>query len=76
MHPALADALLRLLAVYAVLGALFAIAFQARGLARLGAPAAQGSAGFRILVTPGVIALWPLLARRWWTAAHAAGSAA
>lgn len=76
MHPALADALLRLLALHIALGALFAIAFHARGLARLDAAAAQGSTGFRLLVTPGVIALWPLLARRWWVAAHAAGTAA
>ena len=66
MPPALADALLALLAVHAALGALFAIAFHRRGLARLDPAAACGSAGFRVLVTPGVIALWPLLARRWW----------
>jgi hypothetical protein len=66
MPPALADALLVLLASHAALGALFATAFHLRGIARLDPAAARGSLGFRVLVTPGVIALWPLLARRWW----------
>jgi hypothetical protein len=68
MPPALADALLALLACHAAIGALFAVAFHGRGMARLDPAAARGSAGFRVLVTPGVIALWPLLARRWWRA--------
>jgi hypothetical protein len=71
MQPALADALLAVIALHAALGALFAVVFHWRGLARIDAAAAQGSVGFRALVTPGVIALWPLLARRWWTAARA-----
>jgi hypothetical protein len=74
MEPALAAALIAGLAVYAAFGAFFAVAFQWRGLARIDAAAAQGSVGFRVLVTPGVIALWPLLARRWWMAAQADGT--
>jgi hypothetical protein len=75
MPPAIADALLDVLALHATLGALFAIAFQWRGLARIDPAAAQGSLGFRVLVTPGVIALWPLLARRWWQASNAESAA-
>jgi hypothetical protein len=71
MQPALADALLAVIALHAALGALFAIAFHWRGLARMDAAAAHGSLGFRALVTPGAIALWPLLARRWWKASRA-----
>ncbi|RIK93471.1 MAG: hypothetical protein DCC71_23995 [Proteobacteria bacterium] len=70
MDPAIAHALLGFLALHAAAGALFAVAFHWRGLARLDAAAAEGSVGFRLLVTPGVIALWPLLARRWWAAAR------
>jgi hypothetical protein len=68
MPPALADALLAVITLHAALGALFAMAFHWRGLARVDAAAAHASFGFRALVTPGVIALWPLLAHRWWTA--------
>jgi hypothetical protein len=56
------------LASYGVIGCLFAVGFHWRGLSRLD-PAAQGAGiGFRTLITPGVIALWPLLAIRWWQA--------
>jgi hypothetical protein len=65
MSVEFARALVGSLALYLGLGALFAIAFHWRGAARIDALAGQGSLGFRILVTPGVIALWPLLALRW-----------
>ena len=71
MDPAVARALLAALSLHAALGLLFAIAFHWRGLARIDAAAAGGSFGFRVLVTPGVIFLWPLLARRWWAATRA-----
>jgi hypothetical protein len=71
MPPALADALLAVIALHAALGALFAIVFHWRGLARIDAAAAHAGLGFRALVTPGAIALWPLLAHRWWTATRA-----
>ncbi len=75
-HPrvvgsAIADFVLAALSFHAALGTLFAVAFHWRGLARIDPAAAGGSLGFRMLVTPGVVALWPLLARRWWRAAHA-----
>ena len=57
--------LVRALGVYAALGAIFAIAFVTRGVERLD-PAAKGaSRGFRLIIVPGVVALWPLLLRRW-----------
>jgi hypothetical protein len=57
--------LVRLLAAYAGIGLLFALCFAARGVERID-PAARGaSLGFRLLVLPGAVALWPLLARRW-----------
>lgn len=56
-------------AIYLVTGMLFALAFVVRGVERVD-PAARGAtAGFRIVILPGVMALWPLLAVRWWKAA-------
>lgn len=53
------------LGVYAALGLLFGAAFLTAGLARID-PAARASRwGFRLLILPGVVALWPWLLRRW-----------
>lgn len=65
MSPSIAAFVLGLLGSYLGIGVAFAIAFQARGLARIDAAAAIGSRGFRVAITPGVIALWPMLLRRW-----------
>lgn len=65
MYTAFAEGLLILLGVYLGVGLLFAIPFLIKGVARID-PTAQGSSfGFRLIIAPGVIALWPLLARRW-----------
>ena len=53
------------LGVYAGLGFVFAVAFVLRGAARIDPQAEGGSWGFRLAILPGVVALWPLLARRW-----------
>jgi hypothetical protein len=51
--------------VYLLAGVLFAVAFLARGAGRID-PAAQGTGlGFRLIIGPGVVALWPLLLLRW-----------
>jgi hypothetical protein len=56
---------------YAAIGLVFALAFVARGIERID-PAARGASfGFRLVVLPGAVALWPLLARRWWSGATA-----
>jgi hypothetical protein len=70
MAPALATALLAALACHVAAGAIFAAALHWRGVGRLDAAAEHGTLGFRILVTPGIVALWPLLARRWWAASQ------
>lgn len=57
--------LVRALGIYALLGVLFAPAFVWRGVEKID-PAAKGASwGFRLVVLPGVVALWPLLWRRW-----------
>jgi len=57
--------------VYAAAGCVFAVPFLVRGVERID-PAARGSSlGFRVLVAPGVVALWPFLLRRWASGARA-----
>jgi hypothetical protein len=68
MALTLATWLVRGIGIYLALGVLFAVPFVVRGVGRVD-PAAIGAGwGFRLLILPGVAALWPVLARRW--AAH------
>jgi hypothetical protein len=62
---AFANALVLALGVYVGLGALFAVPFVLRGVNRIDPVARGGTWGFRLVVLPGVVALWPLLAQRW-----------
>lgn len=52
-------------ATYAVLGLAFAVAFVTRGVARVDPTAANAPWRFRLIIAPGVVALWPWLLRRW-----------
>jgi len=58
--------LIRLLALYAGAGLLFALLFVTRGVDRLDRAAAGSTWGFRMVILPGVVALWPMLVRRWY----------
>jgi hypothetical protein len=50
---------------YLAIGLVVALYLLIRGLSRLD-PAAMGATrGFRVLVFPGLVALWPLLLRKW-----------
>jgi hypothetical protein len=51
--------------VYAAIGIGFALFFVVRGVGRIDPAAAEGTVGFRVLILPGVAALWPLLMRRY-----------
>ncbi len=55
--------------VYASVGTLVALAFLAFGLARID-PGARGAYGFRPLLLPGLVLLWPLVLWRWWRLAR------
>lgn len=57
------DALTLLLLAYVALGALFSAAFLGAFMRRLDPAAAGGTWGFRLVILPGVVALWPLLLR-------------
>jgi hypothetical protein len=52
-------------ALYAAAGVVFAIAFLFVGLTRIDNGAKGASLGFRLLIIPGLIALWPLMLIRW-----------
>jgi hypothetical protein len=51
--------------VYAAIGLVFGLFFIVRGVGRLDPAAAEGTPGFRVVILPGVVALWPLLMRRY-----------
>ncbi|MFM9994821.1 MAG: hypothetical protein ACKVU4_03355 [Phycisphaerales bacterium] len=61
----IAYVLVGLLIVYTALGLGFAILFVVIGLPRVDHAAAGASWSFRLLILPGVAALWPLMLRRW-----------
>jgi hypothetical protein len=69
----LAEAILGSLLVYTACGLLFGIAFVTIGVARVDAAARGTSFAFRLLILPGVIAFWPLLAARWVSARRRGG---
>jgi len=60
-----AEVLVVLLTAYAVLGTLFAVAFVARGTTTIDPVAGGSTLGFKLIVLPGVAALWPLLLNQW-----------
>ena len=61
----IAESVVTLAAIYVACGIVFALVFLAVGIGRLD-PAADGSGyGFRALIFPGTVALWPMLALRW-----------
>ncbi len=63
--PFLVNILLLIFGAYLCAGLIFAVPFVVVGAARL-VPAARGATwGFRLVVFPGVVALWPWLAWRW-----------
>jgi membrane protein implicated in regulation of membrane protease activity len=66
----IAAAFLILLAVYFAAGIFFAVPFVMFGARKIDPHAAHGSWGFRLLIFPGVAALWPLLLRRWLKGIH------
>lgn len=64
MLETIAKAFVDVLAIYAALGALFALAFLIAGISRLDSEAHGSGWGFRAIIFPGVVAFWPLLLSR------------
>lgn len=51
--------------LYLLIGLVVAIPFVIRGAGKIDPSAREASTGFRLLIVPGSIALWPLVLRRW-----------
>lgn len=66
-----AEVIATLFEAYVLAGLLFALLFLPRGAARLDPHLAGSSILVRLLILPGVAALWPLMARRWLSGAQA-----
>jgi hypothetical protein len=61
----IASVIVTLLVLYLGIGVVFAIAFVVSGVHRIDPVARNSGSGFRIMILPGSVALWPLLLRRW-----------
>jgi hypothetical protein len=66
----IAETLLIVGGTYLLCGLIFVIPFVLAGVGAIDPHAAHGSWGFRLLIIPGTMFLWPLLARRWWNGIH------
>jgi hypothetical protein len=52
--------------LYFGVGTVFAIAFVLKGVTAIDPTARTGATrGFRLLIFPGAVALWPFMAKRW-----------
>jgi hypothetical protein len=60
----LAQIIVWLLGVYLSVGVLFSLFFVVFGAGRIDPSVQQSTRSFRVMIVPGVIALWPLLALR------------
>ena len=65
MLTRLAEFVVMLLEGYALAGLLFGVLFIPRAAARMDPGLTHAPIAVRLLILPGVIALWPLLAVRW-----------
>jgi hypothetical protein len=61
----LIGAVVAVLEAWCVIGLAFAVPFVMRGVQRIDPLAEGATAGFRLLIVPGVVVFWPLLAARW-----------
>jgi cytochrome bd-type quinol oxidase subunit 2 len=57
----IAEMIVRATAIYALAGLLFATWFIAEGAGKLDPSARSTSLGFRLLILPGTVAMWPWL---------------
>ena len=66
----IANVFLTLFGLYLACGIIFAAPFVVLGVGRIDPHASHASWGFRVLIAPGTVLLWPLLAKRWIQGAH------
>ena len=68
------DWALALLTAYSFMGVGFAAWFHLRRIGRRDAASKGAGLGFRLIISPGLVALWPLLWFRWVAASHTAST--
>jgi hypothetical protein len=61
----LAKLVVGLVSLYASAGLCFAVPFLTVGITRIDPLGGGSSLGFRLLILPGILVFWPLLAARW-----------
>jgi hypothetical protein len=66
----IAQFVVRAFEAYSLAGVGFALMFLPRAVARLDRRVDGASKALRLLILPGVVALWPLFAWRWIAGAH------
>ena len=59
------EILLIIAAIYLLVGLLFVIPFLMKGLNKIDEGAHGSTIGFKIIIIPGVIVLWPVLLSKW-----------
>jgi len=64
----IAHGVLGLAGCYVAIGTIVGLPFVFAGIERVDPAARNAPWSFRLLVFPGVVALWPLMAGRWWNA--------
>jgi hypothetical protein len=70
-----AETILILLMSYVLCGLPVAVAFVVAGVGRVDEAARGTGLGFRLLILPGTVALWPLMLANWFQAHKAEGHA-
>ena len=61
----IAETILTVCLVYLACGLLVGVLFVLRGVERIDGATGGTSLGFRLLILPGSVALWPLMAAKW-----------
>jgi hypothetical protein len=58
-------AIFTLLGLYLLCGFLFAMVFIFKGINKVDEGAHGSSAGFKIIIIPGIMVFWPVLMKKW-----------
>lgn len=64
----MAQFIITIVLTYIAIGLLFAVAFVSVGIGRIDPAARSAKWSVRLILVPGSVALWPLLAFKWLTA--------
>ena len=70
MSLVIAEAIVAVSEAYVLAGVAFALMFLPRGVIRIDPRVATAPKTLRLLILPGIVALWPLLAWRWIAGTH------